>query len=244
MSMTPEQFVERLSHALPERLRSVVLYGSAAAGDHIAGASDYNLLVVADRLGLAELNALSAPVAAWVRAGHRPPRLFTAGQLASSADAFPIELLDMRQSRKVLFGDDPLVGIRIEPAALRLQVEREWKARILRLREGYVASRGRRGPVVDLMTASLSTVLVLCRATLRLYEADVPPRKLDALRALAQRLGFDPRVFLEISGWTTGRRPSRGAQAASAFETYLAVLERIADAASGFAGGRAGAKPA
>ena len=31
-------------------LRSAVLYGSAAAGEHIPSRSDYNVLVIADRL--------------------------------------------------------------------------------------------------------------------------------------------------------------------------------------------------
>ena len=47
--MKPEQLVEQLKRALPASLRSVVLYGSAAAGDHVAGKSDFNILVVAER---------------------------------------------------------------------------------------------------------------------------------------------------------------------------------------------------
>ena len=54
-----------------------MLYGSAVAGDFVAGTSNYNVLVVLDRLGLAELNALAKPVLRWAKAGHRPPLLFT-----------------------------------------------------------------------------------------------------------------------------------------------------------------------
>ena len=228
--MTPEQLAERLKQALPVGLRSVVLYGSAAAGDHVAGESDFNILVVAERLGTAELGALSAPAIAWAREGNRPPLLFTPRQLASSGDAFPIELLDMQQSRKVLFGDDPLASVTIDPAHLRLQLEREWKARLLELRERYVLTRSKPRRVVELLTTSLSTVLVLCRATLRLYQADVPAHKLDALRALAQRIGVEAEVFLTVHELKTGRRKSREVAAISLFETYLATVERIADA--------------
>lgn len=60
--MTPEQLVERLKAAAPGVVRSVLLYGSAAAGDHAWKRSDYNVLVVAERLGLAELKAISGQI--------------------------------------------------------------------------------------------------------------------------------------------------------------------------------------
>lgn len=228
--MTPEQFVEQLKQALPTGLRSVVLYGSAAAGDHLAGKSDFNLLVVADRLGRAELDALAVPTAAWAKAGNRPPLLFTPQRLAASADVFPIELLDMQQSRKILFGNDPLAGIQIDPAQLRLELEREWKASLLQLREHYLLTRGKPARVLELLTSSLSTVLVLCRATLRLYQPAVPAQKLGALRALGQQIGFDPQVFLTIHELKAGRRKAGEVAAIPVFETYLATVEQIVDA--------------
>ena len=122
--MTPEQLVEQLNRAIPGKLSSAVLYGSAAAGDFMPETSNYNVLLVMDGLGLAELDALSKPVAQWTKAGHRPPLLFTRGQLQASAEVFPIELLDMRQSHRVLFGEDPLADVRVNHEHLRLQLER------------------------------------------------------------------------------------------------------------------------
>jgi predicted nucleotidyltransferase len=228
--MTPEQLVEQLKQALPAGLRAVVLYGSAAAGDHLAGKSDYNVLVVADRLGLNELDALAKPAAAWAKAGNRPPLLFTAAELAASADSFPIELLDMQQSRKVLFGDDLLANVKIRPEHLRLQLERDWKAKVLQVREHYLLTGGKPKPVVALMTGSLSTFLVLCRAALRLYRADVPVKKLDALRALAEQIGFDPAVFVTIHELKEGRRKVRDVSPASLCATYLKTIGQIGDA--------------
>ena len=225
--MTPEQLAERLKQAMPAGLRAVVLYGSAAAGDHIAGHSDYNVLVVADRLGLAELNALAPTAVAWERAGNRPPVLFTPKELRASADAFPIELLDMQQSRKVLFGDDLLAEIKVNPEHLRLELERELQANLLQVRERYLLTRGKPRQVVNLLGSSLSTFLVLFRAVLRLYRADVPLRKLDALPALAKEIGFDPQVFLTIHELKEGRRKPREVAAATLAETYLKTIEQI-----------------
>lgn len=221
--MTPEQFAEQLKQAMPVGLRSVVLYGSAAAGDHVPGKSDYNILVVAERLGMAELNALAPVAAAWTKAGNRPPVLFTPGQLAESADSFPIELLDMQQARRVLLGQDLLAGIHVQPEHLRATLAREWKAKLLQLRGRYLLTRGKPAQVAELMTASLSTILVLCRATLRLYQTEVPANKLDAARALAQRFGFDAGVFATVHELKMNQQKAP----VGLFETYLRTIEKI-----------------
>lgn len=228
MSVTPEQLVEQLKQAMPGGLRSVVLYGSAAAGDHVAGKSDFNILVVADRLGIVELTALTAAAVAWAKAGNRPPLLFTPQQLATSVDSFPIELLDMQQSRKVLFGEDLLANLRIKPEYLRLELERDLKAKLLQLRERYLLTRGRPAAVAELMMSSLSTFLVLCRAALRLYQADVPVRKLEALAALTRHVGFDAQAVTAIQELKEGRRKVK--DVALLFENYLKAVEQVVEA--------------
>lgn len=196
--MTPQQLMERLKQAIPTGLRSVVLYGSAAAGDFLEGVSDYNVLVVIDRLGLEELKALIAPIATWTRDGNAPPLLITPAELSASADAFPIEVFDMRQSHQVLFGSDPLSDLIIDDEHLRLQLERELKGKLLALRQRFVQTQGRPRAITELMTASLSTFLVLFRAALRLFQVDVPVRKLDAMTALAKHISFDPQAFVAV----------------------------------------------
>ena len=228
--MTPEQLAERITQALPTGLRAVVLYGSAAAGDHVAGRSDYNVLIVADRLGVTELDALAPPVRDWASRGHRPPLLFTPEQLAASADVFPIELLDIQQSHRLLAGEDPLAGIRVEPEHLRLELERELKAKLLHLRESYLLASAKPRRVVELLVASLSAFLVLFRASLRLFQDDVPVRKLDALQALAAHIAFDPQVFHTVQELKEGRLKRRDVSAAELAEEYFRTVEQVADA--------------
>src|SRR6185295_9134678 len=56
-----------------ENLASVVLYGSAAAGDHIELRSDYNLLITLHRIGPEDLRLAQAPMREWQRLGHPLP---------------------------------------------------------------------------------------------------------------------------------------------------------------------------
>lgn len=228
--MTPEQLVQQLKQSLGDRLRSVVLYGSATTGDFLPGVSNYNLLVVADRFDLAALNALAATVWRWVRDGNRPPLLFTPGQLEASTDAFPIELLDIQQSRQVLFGNDPVADLRISPEHLRLQLEREFNGKLLALREGYLATEGKPKRVAALLISSLSGVLVVFRAALRLFREPVPASKLDALRLLAEQIAFDPEPWLTVEALKRGQRSLRRIDSGVLFEACLQVLEQVSEA--------------
>jgi predicted nucleotidyltransferase len=164
----PEALAEKLHSVLGDRLRSVVLYGSAAAGDYVGKESDYNVLVVTTRLGVDELTELSGVSTAWGREGNPPPLYFTLDRLQKSADVFPIELLDIRESHRILFGDDIVTEIDVHPDHLRLILERELESMLIQLREQFLLTGGKARPVRKLMVDSLSTVLVLFRAALRL----------------------------------------------------------------------------
>ena len=228
--MTPEQLVEQLKQALGDRLRSVVLYGSATTGEFLPGVSNYNLLIIADRFDVATLTDLAATVSRWVRDGHRPPLLFTPGQLEASVDSFPIELLDIQQSRQVLFGADPVAKLHISPEHLRLQLEREFKGKLLALREGYLLAGGKPRHVVAVLTSTLSGVLVVFRAALRLFRKSVPASKLDALRLLADQVDFDPEPWLTVEALKRESRSLRRIDVNGLFESCLQVLEQVSAA--------------
>lgn len=225
--MTPELFVEQLRAALGVRLRSVIVYGSASAGDFIAGASNIDLLVVIEPLGFAELDALMPAVAAWAKSGQPAPQLFSPAQLSASTDTFAIELSDMQKSRKVLFGADLLADVKIERHDLRLQVERELKGKLLSLRRKYVLTAGRPDAVIGLMVGSLSSFLVLARATLRLFEDNVPLQKPAALQRLQTHLAFDAKPFSQIAEIKQRRSTPVDLHPAELFAAYLKAIEAI-----------------
>ena len=64
-SMNVDQLVTQLRAAYGDTLQSVILYGSAVAGEHIKKKSDYNVLVVLDAVPLDRLAAVGAVLRAW-----------------------------------------------------------------------------------------------------------------------------------------------------------------------------------
>src|ERR1035438_1626103 len=105
------QLVEKLRKAYPESLVSVVLYGSAAAGDHHAQFSDLNILCILTQITPAELAAAESLFLWWRENGSPAPLLLTQHELLTSTDCFAIEFHDIQASHRILFGVDlVLVG--------------------------------------------------------------------------------------------------------------------------------------
>lgn len=195
--MTPESFVAQIQPLLPN-LRSVVLYGSAVAGDFVPKVSKHDLLLVADLWSLAELQAIENSVGAWLRAGHPPPKCLTLDELLRAADVFPIEILDLQQSRRVLWGNDPIAKLQVDQEHLRLQLEHELRSKLLLLRQKLLAAGSDEKRLMSLLTASVTSFLVLFRAALRLYQSEVPLAKTEAAEALARHVPFSLKPLLNV----------------------------------------------
>ena len=228
--INPEQFTEQLKTICGANLQSVVLYGSAAAGDYAAKGSDYNLLIVLNGLHSAALRELAKPVAVWERSGNPPPLLFTRKRLTDAADVFPIELLDMRDARRVLYGEDVIAGIHPDAANLRLQVEHELRAALIQLSRSYLSVCGNPRRITALLTGSLSGVLTLFRAALRLYENAVPAEKFQALEKLNNHVPVNVDSFRQIQALKTGAVKIKKVDAEQLFEEYLKSIEAVVDA--------------
>jgi predicted nucleotidyltransferase len=196
--MTLEELVAQLQKAFGDNLRAVVLYGSAAAGEHIAKRSDLNVLVLVGRLDLPLLEREAAIARAWSEAGHPPPLTLTEEEWRSSSDVFAMEYADILERNRVLFGADPFSGIRVDRRNLRLQLEREAMGKLLQLRQSILASGGDRKRLLELLEASLSTFMVIFRAVLR-DRGETPSTDFEALsRHVAQSTGVPTDAFIRV----------------------------------------------
>jgi predicted nucleotidyltransferase len=234
--MTPEQLVEQLRAAYGPELRNVVLYGSAAAGEHIPKRSDYNILVLVDKLSLERLRAAAAVSSAWGEAGNPPPMTLTTHEWRSSADIFAMEYADIIDRHKVLYGENPFDGIRVDPKDLRLQLEHEAMGKLLKLRQGVLASGGNERRQTDLLADSLSTIMVIFRAVVRL-ERGVPAKdNLTLSQTVARNAGFDASPFERVVRHVRGEQPITPAEVGNVIAGYLDGMERLVDHLDRFAG--------
>lgn len=227
-----------------DNLASVVLYGSAAAGDYIETRSDYNLLIALHRITPADLRLAQAPMREWQRLGHPLPVYFTVAELNDAADVFPIEFRQMERARIVLYGQDPFEFVHLTDANLRHQTEYELRSKLVQLRRSYIPASVSVEKLSALMSDSLGTFSALFRPVLILSGKEPPITKQDAVRAAVQLLGLDAEPFERIFQLrSTGAQPLTEEEAHDLFTAYMAQIERVIEAVDrmpGYAsGGRA-----
>jgi len=226
-TMTLDQLVSQLRAAYGAELRAVVLYGSAAVGEHIPKRSDYNVLVLADSLKPERLRAAAAVARAWAEAGNPAPMTMTPAEWRRSADIFPMEYADILERNRVLHGPPPFEGISVDRADLRLQLEQQVMGKLLQLRQGALLAGTDGKRQSELVAASLSTMMVLFRAVLRLNGETPAGDSAKTATRVGELAGFDPAPFVRAVRHVHGAEKLSSDQAAQALSGYLGAIERL-----------------
>ncbi|HEV7992234.1 MAG TPA: nucleotidyltransferase domain-containing protein [Gemmatimonadaceae bacterium] len=230
--MTLDELVGQLTKAYGGKLSSVVLYGSAAGGDHVPNRSDYNILVLLDSFDGSQLDESSMVAAshvarAWKEAGNPPPMTLTREEWQRSSDIFPMEYADILERHRVLYGEPPFEGIQVSKADLRLQLEQQVMGKLLQLRQGAVLAGTDAKRRIELVAASLSTMMVLFRAVLRLH-GERPEGDNAAIAGRVGALaGFDAAPFARAVRHVRGAEKIPAADAGKVLAGYLTAIDRL-----------------
>ena len=233
-SMTLDEMVTELSRVYGQGLRSIVLYGSAASGEHVQGQSDHNVLVIVDRVDRSRLQQLAEMSRAWVEAGNPLPLTLTHAEWTRSADIFPMEYADILERHRVLKGESPFAGIQVVLRDLRLQVEHEAMGKLLRLRAGVMKAGSDTKRQNALMLDSLSALMVIFRAVMRLH-GEVPPRDMHAVaKFVAARAVFDVAAFDKVIALAREGRALLAADTESTLDAYVAGMEALVTYLDGY----------
>lgn len=191
--------VRRLKEFAADNLESVILYGSAARGDFHESHSDLNVLCVLRSLAARELARVSPAVHWWCKDQHEPPPLFfTAEELAASADVFSVELLDMQQNRRVLYGPDTIAAISVPMNLHRIQVEHDLRTILLKLRQHFLLAHENASALRTAAADSSSSVLALLRHTLMAFGEQPPSTPDDLFARIAALTGAEASAFTAI----------------------------------------------
>ena len=190
------EVVRRLQEAAGENLQSIVLYGSAARGDFHTRKSDLNLLCILKSAKAQDLSRI-APVIRWWsgQLQEPPPRIFTKDELIHSADVFAVELLDIGEAHRVLFGDDPIAAIEVPLNLHRVQVEHELRTALQKLRDHFLLANENEQHLREIYGKSISSVSVLLRHVLIALGEEVPSQKSAVYQRIEQLTGADAAVF-------------------------------------------------
>jgi predicted nucleotidyltransferase len=222
-----DQLTEKLQKAFGPELHSVVLYGSAATGDHNEKFSDYNVLCVLRNLSTRELRASEPVFRWWKEKGNPSPLLMTEEEVHTSTDCFPIEFHDIRERNKVLFGPDVVSGLEIDTSFYRAQVEHELRAKLLRLRQKASGVLSDKDALTRLMADSVATFCVLFRHSLILAGQPAPTNRRQIVSAAAEYFHLDPAPLNTLLGVREGGALPKDSEAETVLAAYMRQVETV-----------------
>lgn len=226
-------YCDKLAAVLGANLRAISVYGSATGPDFVPRKSDVNLVVVVERVGEQVLTSLLDTVKWGRKKRIAAPLILTTGYIASSLDVFPIEFLEIRESQALLMGEDFFGALEAKPLELRLECESQLKAAALRTRQAYLETGTAKRGAEAVLHASLTSLIPVMRALLRLKGEAVPRRKLDVLKAVGRVFGADSGCLESILKDKAGDEMIGGRKAHQVLASYVEDIEKLAGAIDG-----------
>ncbi len=110
---------------------------------------------------------------------------------------------------------------------LRLQLEQEAMGKLIRMRQGLLGAGNDPERELELLATSLSPILIVFRAFLRLHGAQPPKDNIELVEAVAQRAGFDAVPFARVVRHIRGEPALKPAESGEVLAGYLRGVERL-----------------
>jgi len=222
------ELVAALREMYGENLLSVSVYGEAVSEGAAPGMPP-KMLVVLGAIGTEDLGRYAGIHAKWQKKGIAPPLMMTRGDLDTSADVFPMEFLEMKDSYQLLYGYDAIAHLEVKLSNLRLQLEEQVKGKLIHLRLGYMEAGGDRKALTHLIASSVERFAEVMKNALRLIGRPAPPVKETAIREYCALAGLDGGPFIEaLKVRRGGLKPAKD-ELDSLFSRYMAQVARLAE---------------
>jgi hypothetical protein len=164
---------------------------------------------------------------AWNDAGNPPPMTMTLAEWQRSSDVFPMEYSDILDRHRVLHGAAPFGGISVSRDHLRLQLEQQVLGKLLQLRQGALMAGTDGKRQLELVSASLSTMMVLFRAVLRLHGEKPDADSVTVAARVSALAGLDATPFTRAVHHVRGDTRLGAAEAGPVLAGYLTGIERL-----------------
>ena len=229
--MIPEnkinEFVSRIRAAGGSNVEAILLFGSAASGDFHQGLSNLNLFCVLRDASYPSLQILAPAMQWWDRQKQPPPLCMTRHELHRSTDVFTIELLDMVQHHRVLFGEDVLQGLQISTHLHRVQVEYELREKLILLRQHLLVASASNSRLWDVLLHSAPSFATLFRHALIAISGNCPLSRREAIQALSKQVQFDPSAIEQVLDVREGKLDRKKLDITDLCARYVRSIEEV-----------------
>ncbi len=217
-----------LQGAHAENIHSIHVVGSALTTDFNPKVSLINSVIVLKEMDLGFVEFLAPLGNTYKKKGIAAPLTMTPSYIDNSLDVFPIEFLDFKLLHETVFGTDIMETLVSEPNHLRLQCEREVKAKLIWLRQGYISSLGDKSLISERLSDSIVGYMPLFRAVITLLGEAPPVLRRDVISALQRLTGIETKIFEKMLLLRRGELKLSKKELTESFEQYYRATERTA----------------
>lgn len=194
----------RLQSAFSGNLDSITLYGSYVRGTFRQSISDINVLILLNEPEAAQIEKLGTESRRFLRSERITPLILTKREFLSSADVFPMEYADIRETHRTIYGDDPTTDLNLQDRNLRHQLEHQLRGNLFSLRQMILATRGNKRLLRRQLTDWFGPMAAVFRGLVRLAGAssggaEPAPTDVKGLIEMVNRLyNLEPGPFLTL----------------------------------------------
>ena len=223
-----EPYLKELLKIHQDNVVSVLVCGSAAGADYVPKISNITLLVVLEKLEFQDLRKSLKLVSRGINKKIAAPLFLTRKHMETSTDVFPIEFLEMKESHLLLYGEDLLSPLEINPANIRLFCEEQIKGKLIRIRQAYLEIGLKRKGIEALLKESLTSLTPVFRNLIRLKGTTPPLEKQEIYIQVCTEFDLDANVFLAILRDTKNDEKIDAQDVEVFFERYIAQIQKLA----------------
>ncbi len=222
-----QQFATDYKNIFGDDLISIILFGSAARGEYIPKRSDINFLITLSDSGMQRLKKAFSLITKWRKKKVSTPLFLTEQYIQTALDSYPIEFLSMKHYHQVVYGEDVLSQIEIQPEHLRLQCERELRGKLIHLRQEYLNTGGKSRRIKNLIRFSLPAFVSIFSALLYLKQAGIPKSKKEIFVNTAEIFGLDKAVFDKVLKLQANKSKFSKQEITQSLEQYINQIEKL-----------------
>jgi len=186
-----KSYVKDVTKAYGNELEGILLYGSAVRGEFLPGSSNLNLLLVMSSYDLSVLKKYDSIHKRWSKERVVVPLFLTVADLQSASLAFPLEYQDIHECHRLLWGQDPFVGLKIDDRYLAAEVLQALRGNLFRFRQRLVEGRSTEEAITILLALSITALLPTLRGLQRLLLRPVLAHGEPLLKDIESHLEID-----------------------------------------------------
>ena len=228
LAKTITPYAIQLLNTHKDNIISIALTGNVAGKNYIPKVTNITLLVVFKELGFKELEKSLTLISKGMRQRISAPLFLTRTHLETSTDVFPIEFLEMKEKNCLIYGEDLLSSLTIDPRHIRLFCEEQIKGKLIRIRQAYLEIGLKRKGIEALLKESLLALTPTFRNLVRLKGITPSVDDEQMYLQLTSEFKVDKDVFLAIAKDIKNDEKIGSLDVEVFFDRYITQIQKLA----------------